>query len=211
MNTGPRNIGRTIRELLNSSVPPVQIRKELGCALSTITYHAKRMGRGIENRPTYDWVAINTYHQQGHPLRVCIEKFGFSKGAWFKARQTGKVVSGDQKMPLEILLAPGRKKTSRGHVKQRLLKAGLLERKCYECGITEWRGKRLAFNLDHIDGDKLNWSLENLRLVCPNCDSQSDTFAGRNVGRSSRLAGREALTLETQVRPLVSQPNLEVN
>jgi 5-methylcytosine-specific restriction endonuclease McrA len=186
--TGPRNINVQIRELLSQGVRPVDIRKQFGCSLSTVTYHAKRMGRGIKVRPTYDWAAINAYHNQGHSISECVEKFGFSKGGWHKAKTRGDVIVRERPlMPLSILLTPGREKTSRGHVKARLLDAGLLEKKCALCGIIEWRGRPLAFNLDHVDGDKLNWALTNLRMVCPNCDSQQETFAGRNVGRLSKL------------------------
>jgi hypothetical protein len=187
MKTGPRNISVKIRELLNAGVKPVEIAKQLGCVLSTITHQAKRMGRGIEVRPTYDWGVINIFHNAGHSLSECIEKFGFSKGAWHKAKITGKIiVRGREKTPLDILLTPGRKQ-SRYHLKVRLLDEGLLEKKCALCGIIKWQGKPLAFNLNHADGDRLNWALENLRMVCPNCDSQQETFAGRNIGRLKRL------------------------
>ncbi|HNP56535.1 MAG TPA: HNH endonuclease [Gordonia sp. (in: high G+C Gram-positive bacteria)] len=50
-------------------------------------------------------------------------------------------------------------------------------------GITnEWKGSELAFVLDHIDGDSSNNRPENLRLVCPNCDSQLPTYKSRNRG-----------------------------
>lgn len=152
------------------------------------------MGLGIKLRPTYNWKAINEYHNQGHSISECVAKFGFNKGSWHKAKVRGLIVSRDRPtMPLSVLLTPGRLKTSRGHVKARLLQAGLLQKKCALCGITEWQGKPLAFNLDHADGDKLNWALTNLRMVCPNCDSQQDTFAGRNVGRLAKLANEKIL------------------
>ena len=53
---------------------------------------------------------------------------------------------------------------------------------CNICGIDEWENKVLVLILDHIDGNSENNSLENLRLVCPNCDSQLPTFKARNTG-----------------------------
>ena len=53
--------------------------------------------------------------------------------------------------------------------------------KCAICGIeNSWNGKKLNFILDHIDGDASNNFEDNLRLICPNCDSQLDTYKSKN-------------------------------
>ena len=60
---------------------------------------------------------------------------------------------------------------------------------CSICGLQPlWNGVTLAFVLDHVDGDSTNNARENLRLICPNCDSQLPTFKMRNrgMGRYSR-------------------------
>lgn len=54
--------------------------------------------------------------------------------------------------------------------------------KCWECGITEWNGKQIVFELEHIDGNSQNNSEENLSLLCPNCHSQTPTYKNRNKG-----------------------------
>ena len=56
------------------------------------------------------------------------------------------------------------------------------EYKCAICGISEWNGKEIVLVLDHIDGNSNNNIPQNLRLVCPNCDSQLPTFKNRNNG-----------------------------
>lgn len=71
--------------------------------------------------------------------------------------------------------------TNRTRLKERLLKARLLDYKCAVCGNNgEWMDKQLSLQLDHKNGINNDNRLENLRLLCPNCHSQTETFAGKN-------------------------------
>lgn len=65
-------------------------------------------------------------------------------------------------------------------LKKRLLKEGIKENKCDICEITTWNGKPISMQLDHIDGNSHNHKLENLRMTCPNCHSQTETYCGKN-------------------------------
>ncbi len=62
-------------------------------------------------------------------------------------------------------------------LKKKLLRANVLKSECDECGNTgSWNGKPLCLQLDHKDGNPSNNSITNLRILCPNCHSQTDTF-----------------------------------
>ncbi len=63
----------------------------------------------------------------------------------------------------------------------RLLNEGVKEHKCECCGGTEWNGKAIPLELNHIDGNSHNHLLSNLEIICPNCHSQTSTFRGRNI------------------------------
>lgn len=65
---------------------------------------------------------------------------------------------------------------SRGVVKNRLIKDSLLEYKCAICSIDTWNNRKLVLILDHINGVNNDNRIENLRLLCPNCNSQEPTF-----------------------------------
>jgi hypothetical protein len=69
---------------------------------------------------------------------------------------------------------------SRSNLKSRLLKEGILDNTCAICGqLPEWHGKPLVLVIDHINGINNDNRLENLRILCPHCNSQQDTFCGR--------------------------------
>jgi hypothetical protein len=142
-------------------------------------YKAIRSGR-LRPNPTpvirYDWSAVQAYYNEGHSYRECMLKFGFTTASWAKSVKAGRVAPRPQRMPLELIL----KSKSRSSIKRRLLDAGILKNVCDECGISEWRGKRLSIQIDHVNGVRDDHRLENLRMLCPNCHSQTETFAARN-------------------------------
>lgn len=73
-------------------------------------------------------------------------------------------------------------KVARKDVKSRILKRGILEYKCSICGNAGiYMGKPLILQLDHINGINNDNRLENLRFLCPNCHSQTETFSGRKL------------------------------
>ena len=65
-------------------------------------------------------------------------------------------------------------------LKNRLINEGLKKNICEMCGIKQWYEKPINMQLDHINGNSHDHSIENLRLLCPNCHSQTDTFSGKN-------------------------------
>jgi hypothetical protein len=96
-----------------------------------------------------------------------------------QAHLKGKKHNFNKKIPLENVLIK-HSTYSRGTLKWRLIKEDKLISECALCKIAEWKGIKLILVLDHINGVNNDNRLENLRLLCPNCNSQTDTFCGRN-------------------------------
>lgn len=70
---------------------------------------------------------------------------------------------------------------------------------CHICGQPPlWNGKELTLTLDHINGDNHDNRLENLRWVCPNCDRQLETFAGKNLKHSKEKKTLSEFNPKTQ-------------
>lgn len=81
--------------------------------------------------------------------------------------------------PLAEILSKGvRVNTNR--LRQRLIAEGILSPVCCGCQNERWQGRPIPLELDHVDGDKLNNSLGNLRLLCPNCHALTPTYRGKN-------------------------------
>jgi hypothetical protein len=68
-------------------------------------------------------------------------------------------------------------------LKQRLILEGLKEPQCEGCLLYEWCGEPIPLELDHVNGDRRDNRLGNLRLLCPNCHALTPTYRGRNIGR----------------------------
>lgn len=71
-------------------------------------------------------------------------------------------------------------KHQRTVLRRYVIKNNLIPYKCAICGCTEWQGKTLSLELDHINGINNDNRLENLRFLCPNCHSQTSTYGSRN-------------------------------
>ena len=65
-------------------------------------------------------------------------------------------------------------------LRNRLISEGIKYNICEICNIEDWFGKEISMQLDHIDGNSHNHLLENLRMICPNCHSQTETYCGKN-------------------------------
>ena len=105
----------------------------------------------------------------------------------WRPNQAGKGLSkakseGKGKFSLDDILSGKFPGYSSHKLRLRLISCGKKKDCCELCGIgNSWNGKKLSMQLDHIDGNPRNHSLQNLRILCPNCHSQTETFGSKNI------------------------------
>jgi len=105
----------------------------------------------------------------------------------YKPNQSGKGMTkrynGKNYFPLKEILEGKHPQYQTNKLRKRLIREGIKEEKCEKCGIEDWLGERVSFELNHIDGIRTNHLLDNLEILCPNCHSQTPTYRGKNVKR----------------------------
>lgn len=122
----------------------------------------------------------------------------------FNPYHKNKSISNDKKPLNEILTKNSNYKSDK--LKKRLLNKNLLEEKCDLCEQgTEWNGKKLVLQLDHIDGDSRNNELKNLRILCPNCHSQTNTFSGKSIHKNGKNVECDNLNCNNKIYKSKSQ------
>ena len=169
--------GKTYKEVIATT----------GCSRRTFfSRKIKLVGYNRTPSKHRDWKEVQTYYDSGKTAEESCERFGFSPSTWTYAARKGWVKSDPKRLERASdanVFAPN-SKHGRSVAKKRLEKDGHGTH-CSICGqLPKWNGKALVLVLDHENGIKDDNRKENLRFVCPNCNSQLPTFCARNRKRA---------------------------
>lgn len=139
-----------LEKIVNESFSKTEVLKKLG----------KKSNGGNFNGLTF---YLNLYE---------IDISHFNERGFLRKNKNGVIV----KKKTEDILVKDSNYMSSNHLKKRLYREGLKKKRCEICGQDEnWNGKKMSLILDHINGSKFDNRLENLRIVCPNCNATLDT------------------------------------
>ena len=122
---------------------------------------------------------LNVCGAQYDSVKAKMATLGLSTDRFDKT-QYSKSAQNSVRIPLSVILIDNSSYSNFTRLKIRLVKEGLLKYRCNICSLTDWLGSKISLQLDHINGNDRDHRIENLRLLCPNCHSQTSNYAGRN-------------------------------
>jgi hypothetical protein len=109
-----------------------------------------------------------------------------------------------RKVDNELIFIKGDKRIAGASLKKRLIEDYDWKDECVECNTGNiWNGKPITLQVDHINGDGTDNRLENLQIICPNCHTQTETFAGRNKVAYTHNGVDTKPTPKTKIPPKV--------
>jgi hypothetical protein len=100
----------------------------------------------------------------------------FTGKGWLKQKRNPTV----RERAMQEILVQNSNYMNTSKLRKRLIKEGYFEHRCASCNLTEWLDQPIPLEVDHINGDRHDNRLENLRLLCPNCHALTATYRGKN-------------------------------
>jgi 5-methylcytosine-specific restriction endonuclease McrA len=107
---------------------------------------------------------------------LCLDTYHFKGQGWLK----GNTNPSHKQFSLTEILVKDSKYRNSHSLKLRLIKEEVFAKKCSNCLGDQWLNLPIPLELDHINGDRTDNRVENLRLLCPNCHALTDTYRGKN-------------------------------
>lgn len=181
-----------IVKLIEKNLSTREIASALGVSQTTINYWLKKYDlkttKTLRRRKSMVWSKLNDSEfvalvESSPSIAHCLRVIGVTADTRnyrpFRARckELGVNITRAKNGNATKVILVKNSTSSRGTVRNRVLRESLLPYNCQICGMgPKWRGRDLKLTLDHINGESTDHRIENLRFLCPNCDSQQPTY-----------------------------------
>lgn len=157
--------------------------------MSSTTWTDEQLIQAVANSKTLLEVARNlglrSYGANTRTIKKHIARLQLSTSHFLsKSDQLAEARKLNKHKPLNEIFCQNN--IDRKYIKNTILKYNLIEYKCNVCNIVEWNGQQLSLHLDHINGINNDNRLDNLRFLCPNCHSLTNTYCGKSLTGISR-------------------------
>ncbi len=168
--------------ILNQGISYEEIGRRYNCTGSNIKKVAKRLGIDLPIKRKIN--ELETFNKGSGKKKFCLNcgEDISHKGNNIYCNNKCEFEHKSREKYEYFLTSP--EEYQRANFNPRLVKRFILEEqdnKCIICGLDSmWNSKPLVMILDHIDGNAANNTRENYRCICPNCDSQLDTYKSKN-------------------------------
>lgn len=192
-----------VLELHNNGLSYNQIAKSLNMNKSTVAYYIKRFdnekylhNKEIKDkqRLEYEQIVCNVFLEQKNLYRTCIflnkrptnTNYKYIMDILNRYNISIDNVVYDkpkkrQKLDYKDIFKENSSLKNSSHLKDYIIKYNLKEEQCEECGITTWNNKKITLQVHHINGNNTDNRIENLKILCPNCHSQTENFCAKKI------------------------------
>ena len=201
--------GEKILELRSKGLSYSEIMKELDVTKSLVAFYCnekrqkerfEKLQKSKEKKEEYEKIVCELIKESTNLNQVCIRlnkrstntnylyiKDIISKYNLDISHFTEEpILKKCKRLSIEEILSLG-SKISSSKIKERLIKEGIKEWKCEKCQRTEWEGEKIPLELHHINGNRNDNRIENLKLLCCNCHAQTDNFCGKNIKKTKKI------------------------
>lgn len=167
-----------LRKVVNEAAERLQLVRPASVFRSHKEYSVEQVREAVNNAICWSDVLraldLSPYGSNSKTVKGLVKKYGLDishfdvKAAYRRGKDVELTIA-------DVFVANST--AHRSTVRRLVHKHNLLPYKCVKCGLEGlWQGEELNLQLDHIDGDPSNNQLQNLRFLCPNCHSQTETF-----------------------------------